>query len=225
MGIITRSAANNITTGGVILPAGINDASVASITALAQVSAGDGITLISSQTASNSASISFTSGIDSTYRTYLFKFINIHAATASTLFQVNFRDGGSVFDATKTTTLFNAYHYENGVSGEGLQYQGGRDLAQSTSYQDLVAYNLIDNDDDSALSGYLHLFSPSNTTFVKHFIAKTSSVLNNAGGGGQLVDHSLVAGYCNVTAAIDGVDFKFSSGNIDAGTIYMYGIA
>jgi hypothetical protein len=80
MGIITRSAANNITTGGVILPAGINDASVASITALAQVSAGDGITLISSQTASSSASISFT-GIDSTYRTYLFKFINMHPSS------------------------------------------------------------------------------------------------------------------------------------------------
>jgi hypothetical protein len=75
MGAIARSAANNITTSGVILPAGINDASVASITALAQVSAGDGITLISSQTASSSASLSFTTGIDSTYRTYLFKFI------------------------------------------------------------------------------------------------------------------------------------------------------
>jgi hypothetical protein len=90
MGAITRSAANNITTSGVILPAGINDASVASITALAQVSAGDGITLISSQTASNSSSISFTSGIDSTYRTYIFKLINIHARTNQTPFGFQF---------------------------------------------------------------------------------------------------------------------------------------
>jgi hypothetical protein len=96
MGAITRAAANNITTGGVILPAGINDASVASVTALAQVSAGDGITLISSQTASSSASISFT-GIDSTYRTYLFKFINIHPSVDEADFLFNgSTDGGSV---------------------------------------------------------------------------------------------------------------------------------
>jgi hypothetical protein len=90
MGAIARSAANNITTSGVILPAGINDASVASITGLAQVSAGDGITLISSQTASASASLSFTTGIDSTYRTYLFKFINMHPATDGVNFTSKF---------------------------------------------------------------------------------------------------------------------------------------
>jgi hypothetical protein len=114
MGAITRAAANNITTGGVILPAGINDASVASITALAQVSAGDGITLISSQTASASASLSFTTGIDSTYRTYLFKFINIHPSTnGADEFQFNLStDGGSNYNVTKTTTLFTTYHNE-----------------------------------------------------------------------------------------------------------------
>jgi hypothetical protein len=106
MGIITRSAANNITTGGVILPAGINDASVASITGLAQVSAGDGITLISSQTASASASLSFTTGIDSTYRTYLFKFINMHPATDGAELKFNLStDGGSTYAVTKTSTF------------------------------------------------------------------------------------------------------------------------
>ena len=115
MGIITRSAANNITTGGVILPAGINDASVASITELAQVSAGDGITLISSQTASGSSSISFTTGIDSTYRTYLFKFINIHPSTDSVTFSFNMSsDGGSNYNVTKTTTAFRATQDEAG---------------------------------------------------------------------------------------------------------------
>jgi hypothetical protein len=114
MGAITRSVANNITTSGVILPAGINDASVASITGLAQVSAGDGITLISSQTASSSASLSFTTGIDSTYRTYLFKFINIHPATDAVNFQFNLStDGGSSYNVTKTTTFFTAYHKED----------------------------------------------------------------------------------------------------------------
>jgi hypothetical protein len=113
MGAITRAAANNITTGGVILPAGINDASVASITALAQVSAGDGITLISSQTASASASLSFTTGIDSTYRTYMFKFISMHPSTNGVEFQFNLStDGGSNYNVTKTTTLFTTYHSE-----------------------------------------------------------------------------------------------------------------
>jgi len=202
-----------------------NNNSLSAITAIPSGISGGGLNLISTQTASSSSSLSFTTGIDSTYKEYIFKLINIHAATASTLFQVNFRDGGSAFDATKTTTLFNAYHYENGASGQGLQYQTSRDLAQSTSYQDLVSYSLFDNDDDSALSGYLHLFSPSDTTFVKHFVAETSYVGNNSGGGGQFADHSFVAGYCNVTAAIDGVDFKFSSGNIDSGVIKLYGVS
>ena len=201
-----------------------NNNSISAVTALDSLPSGDLVLLATNTITSGVASSSFTSNIDSTYKTYIFKLINIHAATASTLFQVNFRDGGSAFDATKTTTLFNAYHYENGASGQGLQYQTSRDLAQSTSYQDLVSYSLFDNDDDSALSGYLHLFSPSDTTFVKHFIAETSYVGNNSGGGGQFADRSLVAGYCNVTAAIDGVDFKFSSGNIDSGVIKMYGL-
>jgi hypothetical protein len=123
MGIITRSAANNITTGGVILPAGINDASVASITGLAQVSAGDGITLISSQTASASASLSFTTGIDSTYRTYLFKFINMHPATDSVEFQFNLStDGGSTYNVTKTST-FLEHMIDESDTGEVLEYQ------------------------------------------------------------------------------------------------------
>jgi hypothetical protein len=217
MGAITRAAANNITTGGVILPAAINDASVASITALAQVSAGDGITLISSQTASSSASLSFTTGIDSTYRTYLFKFINMHPATDNVAFQVNFRDGSSAFDATKTTTMFFARHRED--DGESsLAYSSGEDLAQSTNYQNL--YFDTGNGNDESGSGEMFLFSPSSTTFVKHFIAKASSY-----GETPREYNTFCAGYCNVTSAIDGVDFKFSSGNIDAGTILMYGIA
>jgi hypothetical protein len=106
MGAITRAAANNITTGGVILPAAINDASVASVTALAQVSAGDGITLISSQTASASASLSFTTGIDSTYRTYLFKFINIHPATDDVNFQFNLSTDWFKLQCNKNINLF-----------------------------------------------------------------------------------------------------------------------
>jgi hypothetical protein len=218
MGAITRSAANNITTGGVILPAGINDASVASITGLAQVSAGDGITLISSQTASASASLSFTTGIDSTYRTYLFKFINIHPANDGSQFEFNFStDGGSTYAVTKTSTAVDVYHNEADTN-DGLAYASGADLAQSTSYQHLA--QPIGGDNDQTASGSLFLFSPSSTTFVKHFIAVT----NNAHTTDYTVNH-FMAGYGNTTSAVDAINFKMDTGNIDAGTILMYGIA
>ena len=216
MGIITRSAANNITTGGVILPAGINDASVASVTELAQVSAGDGITLISSQTASSSASLSFTTGIDSTYRTYLFKFINILPATndVSCVFNLS-SDGGSNYNVVYTTTYFRAKHDEADVDTE-LAYISGHDVAQSTNQKLMLAQG---NGSDESLSGEMYLFSPSSTTFVKHF----KSRINHYHDSDFTFDNH-VAGYCNVTTAIDGVDFKMSSGNIDSGTIHMYGI-
>ena len=218
MGAITRAAANNITTGGVILPSGINDASVASISALAQISAGDGITLISSQTASASASISFTTGIDSTYRTYLFKFINIHPSTDSTSLNVNFStDGGSNYNVTKTSTVFFSYHNEIGTSGL-LQYRTADDLAQSTSDQQIL-YEM-GNDNDQSGSGEMYLFQPSSTTYVKHFIATGQLSLSS--------DYSLeqfTAGYGDTTSAINAVRFQMSAGNIDAGTIHMYGVA
>jgi hypothetical protein len=218
MGAITRAAANNITTGGVILPAAINDASVASVTGLAQISAGDGITLISSQTASSSASISFT-GIDSTYRTYLFKFINMHPQTNGVRFLFNLStDGGSSYNVTKTSSFFQAYHNE-ADSATNLNYDTSHDLAQGTGYQDMHTTG-IGNDNDQSCSGYMYLFSPSNTTFVKHFL-----VNNNIYHDGDYLINSFIGGYGNTTSAVNAIDFKMSSGNIDSGTIHMYGIA
>ena len=174
------------------------------------------INLITTNTISSGvSSSSFTSSIDSTYDTYLFKFINIHPATNNTEFQVNFRDGGSDFDATKTTSVIDAHHAEND-SSSGLDYGSSDDIAQGTGYQ-TIGKN-ISNDNDGSCSGYLYLFSPSNTTFVKHFISRTNKMETS------VTADFLVAGYCNVTAAIDGVDFKMSSGNIDSGVIKMYGI-
>ena len=195
-----------------------NDRSMASITSLPSGVTGSSLVLISEQTASSSANISFTSGIDSTYKEYIFKFIDIHPQTDQKHFQVNFRDGGSNYDATKTTTIFEAYHAE-GDSGAALQYTDARDLAQSTSAQRLS--DSTGNGNDESCSGTLHLFDPSSTTFVKHFMA---TVQNYQGDGdGHSIQH-FTAGYCNVTAAIDGVQFSFNSGNIDAGTIKMYGV-
>jgi hypothetical protein len=175
------------------------------------------LTLLSTQTASSSASISFTSGIDSTYDSYVFKFINIHPATDNVNFTVNFStDGGSNYNVTKTSTYFQAYHNEtNGVSA--LNYVSDRDLAQSTSDQQIA--NGIGSDNDQQASGYLHLYNPSNTTFVKHFITRFN-IANEA----QYSVDNYVAGYGNTTSSIDAVQFKMDSGNIDDGIIKMYGV-
>ena len=173
------------------------------------------LTLLTTATASSSATISFTSNIDSTYNSYLFKYINVHPASNSYL-TVGFRDGSTAYDATKTTTAFNAQHDESGGNGQ-LAYAASWDLAQSTAYQPL-APDIGDGNDECA-SGTMHLFAPSSTTFVKHFIAETNQYHPS--------DFSQVwymAGYCNVTAAIDGVQFKMSSGNIGSGTFKMYGV-
>ena len=220
MGIITRSAANNITTGGVILPAGINDASVASVTELAQVSAGDGITLISSQTASTSASLSFTTGIDSTYRTYMFKYINMHPQTDSVHFEFQgSTDGGSSYGVTITSTSFAAEHPESGAYS-GVYYTTSFDLAQSTSYQKLTNNCTLGNLDDESQSGTLYIFSPSSNTYVKHFIHNGNGVDDI-----ERQESMFCAGYFNTTSALNAFNFRMSSGNIDAGTIHMYGIA
>ena len=192
-----------------------NNNSISAITTPGSLAQGK-MTLLQTQTASSSASISFTSNIDSTYPIYLFKIINIHPATDSVNFQVNFRDGGSSYDATKTTTSFAAYHQEDGGDA-ALFYSTSRDLAQSTGVQTLVDY--IGNANDECTSGYLFLFNPSSTTFVKQFISQFSQTTHHA----QCWRHD-VAGYINTTTAIDGVQYSMSSGNIDSGTIKLYGI-
>jgi len=177
---------------------------------------GGSMVLLSTATASSSANISFTSGIDSTYKEYQFHFTDIHPQTDNKTFFVLFRDGGSSFDATVTSTGFDAYHNEDD-DATGLAYNTGVDLAQGTGGQ--VLFEDQGNDNDQCGCGILHLFNPSSTTFVKHFIART----RNTHHGNYTADE-YIAGYCNVTAAINGVQFKFASGNIDAGTIKMYGI-
>ena len=194
--------------------------SLSAVTALPTSVSGGALNLISTQTASSSATIDFTSGLDSTYKEYIFQFYDIHPATDGATFQVNFRDGSSSYDATKTTTYFYSRHNE-GDSDTGLSYSTSDDLAQSTAFQNIShGTNGIGNDNDQSGVGTLHLFDPSNTTFVKHFISTFQEYnLNN------YTLESFVAGYCNVTVAIDGVQFKFDSGNIDSGTIKMYGVS
>jgi hypothetical protein len=217
MGAIARTAANNITTSGVFTADAITNASVTGITVLAN--AEDGITLISSQTASASATISFTTGIDSTYKAYKFVFSNIHPQNNGQQFEFNMStDSGSNYNVTKTTSFFRAQQGEDTSAAE-VAYDANLDLPQSTSFQDL-GFNMGNNADDN-LNGQLILFNPSSTTYVKHFISRVS--FNHLIADPREID-AYIAGYGNTTSAVNAVRFQMSSGNIDAGTIYLYGI-
>ena len=195
-----------------------NNNSISSVTALASLSAG-GLNLLATNTISSGvSSSSFTSNIDSTYDTYLFKFINIHPSENGR--HLRFQgssNGGSSFGVTITSTSFGAYHNESG-SDTDFSYRTGRDLAQSTSYQNLVSDT--GNGNDESNSGTLLLFSHSSTVFVKHFM-----YVGNSYHQSDYSNEEFVAGYFNTTSAINAVDFKFSSGNIDSGVIKMYGLS
>ena len=191
--------------------------SLSAVTALPAAVSGGGLNLISTQTASSSSTIDFTSGIDSTYKEYIFKFINIHPSADGSQFLFNLSaDTGSNYNVTKTTTAFRSFHSEDD-SATGLAYYTGGDLAQSTDFQRFA--DSLGNDNDQSLSGTFTLFNPSSTTFVKHFIANVNYSYD--------ADYSLqyfMAGYGNTTSAINAIQFKMNSGNIDSGTITLYGI-
>ena len=196
-----------------------NDNSISAVTSTAL--AEGSLVPIKTLTASSSATLSFVHGsndviLDSTYPIYKFEFINIHQSqTSFASFDVGFRDGGSAYDAVKTTTKFEVYHTE--ADATSFAYSGGDDLAQSTSFQrlGLPGYN-----NDESMVGEMFLFSPSSTTFVKHFMSRTNGYYT----GNSASWSEFVSGYCNTTTAIDGVQFKMSGGNIDSGKIKLYGI-
>ena len=195
----------------------ISNQSLSSITSLPATLPAGALTLLSTQTASSSASISFTSGLDSTYDSYIFKLINIHPATDNTDFFFNLStDGGSNYNVTKTTTFFNALHNESDTT-TNLNYSSGSDLAQSTSDQRLFG---LGADADQNASGELQLFTPSSSTFVKHFLFRG----NDCDPGNFSIDR-FVAGYGNTTLPINAIIFRFAgSVNIDDGIIKMYGV-
>ena len=179
----------------------------------------DAHTLIATATSDGSdSSLGFTSGIDSTYDVYEFVFTNIHPETADQdfEFQVN-ASGGSGFNETITSTFFYAYHGEGG-SDANISYVDNEDQAQGTSYQHLVPHQ--GGAAEESLSGVLTLYAPSDTTYVKHFMAR---FIGNLLGTYSIDNY--IAGYINTTSAIDEIDFKFASGEIQGGEIKMYGLA
>jgi hypothetical protein len=191
-----------------------------SATTSAQIGAG-AMTLIKTVTASDSTDISFVHGtsdvvFDNTYKTYLFKFINLHLSS-DTYLSLTGRDGDSNFDATKTSTYFRVEHKEDD-SSTALTYKTNLDVAQATGETKLSGNT--SNADDNAYSGELYVFNPSSTTFVKHYFGQINVI---SGADGLEVGH--FAGYFNHTAALDGIKINVGTGNIASGTIKMYGIA
>ena len=187
-----------------------------------ETSSAGSMTLIKTLTASSSATLSFVDGsssvvLDNTYPVYLFKFINMHPSGSSVNFKMNLStDGGSNYNVTKTTTFFYSSHSQDNSEAQ-VVYDTGRDLAQGTA--DAHISNEVGNGNDEGLSGKMYLFNPSSTTFVKHFLSEAQTH--------HSADLSIVnylAGYANTTSAVDAVKFLFQSGNIDAGTIKLYGI-
>jgi hypothetical protein len=173
--------------------------------------------LLTTQTASSSSSLSFTTLIDSTYDVYIFKFYDVNPATDDVNFSFNGSiDGGSNYNVTKTTTQFSAYHSE-ADSYATMSYATSMDLAQDTGYQHITGG--IADDADASVVGELFLFNPSNTTYVKHFYYTANGYKNDSASA-----NTFTGGYFNTTSAINAIDFKFASGNMAAGQIKMYGL-
>jgi len=199
-----------------------NNNSISAVTSAASIPSG-AMTLIKTLTASSSGTLTFHNGssdvvLDSTYPIYVFKFINMHPATDAAEFQFQANAvGDSSFNETMTTTLIQVAHSEDDTSEAGLNYGSSNDQAQGTSFQDI--YLNSGNGNDECISGELWLYGISSTTFVKHYMSNIQGY-HNANSSFQY----LSAGYFNTTAALDEFQFKYSSGNMDSGTIKLYGI-
>ena len=202
----------------------LNNRGVRSATTFGSITGLGSMVFIKKLTASGSATLSFVDGtsdvvLDDTYKEYLFTFNNIHPATDNVKLSVQANAaGGSGFNETITSSAVKSEHYENDASA-GVSYDTVNDQAQGTGYAPLMTGNGLGNANDESGSGVLHLFNPSSTTFVKHFISRISHV-----GYQDIQMDCFVAGYINTTSAIDEISFKMSSGNIDAGVIKMYGV-
>ena len=203
-----------------------NNRSITNISAIP--GAAKSLTLIKTITASSSSTVSFVNGssdvvLDNTYPIYLITVINAHRSTTSSEQTFTFNlsaDTGSNYNVTKTTTVFDAYHRENDTS-PAVNYVASQDIAQGTGFQNLTPEVELGEDNDASSSGELLLFNPSSTTFVKHFMW-TSNHMSYYSTPWSI--NSFIAGYANTTSAIDAIQFKMSSGNIDAGTFKLYGI-
>ena len=179
-------------------------------------------TLITTNTFSNATSAVFTTDIDSTYDEYWFLLATVHCNTDGENLLLNFStDGGSNYNMTKTTIYVTSMHRELDNTTATLSYETSHDLAQSTSGQRVQAD--CSDSTDASVSGIVHLFTPSNTTYVKQFYGRSNQQGGDEGASNHYSADTWIAGYVNSTNDIDAVEFKPSGGNMD-GTIQMYGI-
>jgi len=183
------------------------------------------MTLIKTLTASSDSTLSFVDGssdvvLDNTYPVYIFKFINIHGASKIEFAFNASIDTGSNYNVAKTNTTTSAYHNEGGSSAD--YYYIDEDIAQSTGVARISGD--INNDNDGSMSGQMFLFNPSSTTFVKHFLTDTQRMDYSPNNTVPYTNRWITAGYINTTSAVDAIQFSMVSGNIDSGTIKLYGI-
>jgi len=200
----------------------LNNQAVKNATSFGSILNLGSMVFIKKLTASSSATLSFVDGsdgvvLDDTYKEYLFTFNNIHPQTDNAKLEFNLStDGGSNYNVTKTTTHFFSYHSEDD-NDTALGYSTGSDLAQSTANK--IITNGIGNANDESASGTMSLFSPSSSIFVKHFMSDMHGMRNDV-----YAWRFMKAGYFNTTTALTRFQFKLNSGNIDSGTIKLYGI-
>ena len=197
------------------MPLGANKAAIMGV---AGTAAAADVVLLASTTISADANIAYTDVLTSAYKEYIFGFIDIHNQTDDANFTFNGSDDTSShsYDVIKTTTNWESGMAEN-TGSPAVGISASRDLAQSTAYQQI--YGGTDHSDDSSVNGYLHIFNPASTTFVTQFYSEMHGVHN-----GYTAKRFFLAGYFNITGAITAVDFKQSSGNLDTGTIKVWGV-
>jgi len=195
-----------------------NDRSMASITSFPSGVSGSSLVLLSTQTASSSATIDFTSDIDSTYKEYQVHFTDVHPATDSTKFTCQFDTGTNTnYNQTITSTFIRAAQDESGTT-DGPALKSAETQSQGTAFQTLTG--TIGNGNDESCAGILKVFEPSSSTFIKHFLGRAHGYTHN-----NYAINEFTNGYINTTTAITRIRFKFASGNIDAGTFKLYGVS
>tara|TARA_B100000427_G_scaffold317324_1_gene313304 strand:- start:447 stop:1061 length:615 start_codon:yes stop_codon:yes gene_type:complete len=198
-----------------------NNQSLTAITSLPSAVSGGTFTLLQTQTASSSATISFTSNIDSSYKEYMFKFYNMHPATDNTDFQFNASiDGGSNYNVSKTSAFYRAFNDEaSGGGGQGVSYDTDGDSGNNTGFQVLTRTDLGNANDESCV-GTLFIYNPSDTNLVKHYQARI-----NVHHEADYTFDAFIGGYLNTTSAVNAFQFKMASGNTDSGVIKLYGVS
>jgi hypothetical protein len=187
----------------------------AALMGTAGVDAGADVVLLATTSVSSGSSISFTSGIDSTYGEYIFGLYNIHCEGNGPEFDFHVSiDGGSSYGVNKTSTYFRATHTE--ADATSLAYNVDQDVANATADQAITVG--LGNENDESMHGVLHLFNPSSTTYVKHWLSRTTAKGHSPGAG-----DCFTGGYVNTTDNIDAVKFQFASNDFD-GKIKMWGV-